>query len=79
MMMMKKRRKSPLLEKGSSHLLRLHKKVKGDPLQMRTRLRKPRRRRNKSLKLKRSPRRIKEKRMKEERKRRMKRKDLWSL
>jgi hypothetical protein len=78
MMMMKRRRKLPLSGKGSNHLLRLHIKVKGDPLPMKTRLRRPRikRRNNKSLKLKKPHRRTRERGMKEGRRRNMKRKHL---
>jgi hypothetical protein len=78
MMKMKRRRKFPLLGKGSSHLLRLHTKVKGDPLPKKTRLRKLRRKRrnNQSLKLKEPHRRIRERRMKEGRRRNMKKKHL---
>jgi hypothetical protein len=47
MMKKRKKRKSPLLGKGSSHLLRLHMEVKGEALLMRRRrtermLKKPR-------------------------------------
>jgi hypothetical protein len=48
--MKKKKRKFPLFEKGSNHLLRLHMEVNGEALPMRrriekTRLMKPRKRR----------------------------------
>jgi hypothetical protein len=77
MMIMKRRRKFLLLEKGSSHLLRLRIKVKGNPIPKMTRLRKPRRRRKeKSLRLKEPYRRIKERRTREEKRRKMKKKDL---
>jgi hypothetical protein len=80
MMMMRKRRKFLLSEKGSNQLLRSQLEVKEDPLLKLIRLKKPKRkRRSKSLKLKRPQRKIKGKKMKEGRRRKMRRQDLWWL
>jgi hypothetical protein len=78
MMMMRKRKKFLLSEKGSNQLLRSQLEMKEDPLLKMIRLKKPKRRRkDKSLKLKRPQKRIKGKKMKEERRRKMKRQDMW--
>jgi hypothetical protein len=77
MMMMRKRRRFLLSGRGSNHLLRSQ--LKEDPLLKRIRLKEPRRkRRSKSLLLKRPQRRIKGRKMNEGR-RKMKIQDLWLL